>query len=441
VSEPAPKSAQQTLAKPASEADMDEPAQVQRLRRVGGAEKRPAQRVWAQRLRRAAMLLIALAVVLTIVKAWMPAPLAVEMVEAKRGPMLVTVDEEGRTRVKDRYVVSAPLMGNLARIELRPGDTVEPGTVVARIVPLAPPLLDARTRAEAEARVAAASAARKQSYAAIERARTGLEFADKEAARARGLTSSGAVAASALERAELEARTMRENLASAEFGARVADHDLQMAQAVLGRLGNSQAQDDQLELTASVRGRVLRVIQQSEGVVQPGTPLLEIGDPGALEIVVAVLTSDAVHIEPRARVQIERWGGDKPLAAHVRLVEPSADTRISALGVEEQRVNVLVDLDAPRSEWARLGDGYRVEARIAVWESKDTLSVPASAVFRRAGSWAVFKVDDGVARVVSIEVGERNPEQVQVTSGLKAGDRVVGHPSERLTDGMTVEPL
>jgi HlyD family secretion protein len=214
-----------------------------------------------------------------------------------------------------------------------------------------------------------------------------------------------------------------------------------MAQAALGRLGNSQAQDDQLELTSPVRGRVLRVIQQSEGVVQPGTPLLEIGDPAALEIVVAVLTSDAVHIEPGARVQIERWGGDKPLPAHVRLIEPSAFTRVSALGVEEQRVNVLVDLDAPQAHWARLGDGYRVEARIAVWESKDTLSVPASAVFRRADSWAVFKVKDGIAKVVSIEVGERNPERVEVKRGLQAGDKVVGHPSERLADGLAVEPL
>ncbi|HMI93102.1 MAG TPA: efflux RND transporter periplasmic adaptor subunit, partial [Polyangiales bacterium] len=211
------------------------------------------------------------------------------------------------------------------------------------------------------------------------------------------------------------------------------DHDLQMAQAALGRLGGSHVEDDQLDLTASVRGRVLRVIQQSEGVVQPGTPLLE--------IVVAVLTSDAVHIEQGARVQVERWGGQKPLAAHVRLVEPSADTRVSALGVEEQRVNVLVDLDAPQAQWSRLGDGYRVEARIAVWESKDTLSVPASAVFRRAGSWAVFKVKDGVARVVSIDVGERSPELVEIKNGLQAGDRVVGHPSERLADGMAVEPL
>jgi HlyD family secretion protein len=365
----------------------------------------------------------------------------VEIMEAKRGPMLVTVDEEGRTRVKDRYVVSAPLMGNLARIELRPGDPVEPGTVVARLVPLAPPLLDARSRVEAEARVAAAAAARKQSYATIDRARTALAFADNELARQRGLSTSGAIAPSVLERAELEARTMRENLASAEFGARVADHDLQMAQAVLGRLGGSHVEDDQLDLTASVRGRVLRVIQQSEGVVQPGTPLLEIGDPAALEIVVAVLTSDAVHIEQGARVQIERWGGQKPLAAHVRLIEPSADTRVSALGVEEQRVNVLVDLDAPQSQWSRLGDGYRVEARITVWESKDTLTVPASAVFRRTGSWAVFKVKDGVARVVSIDVGERSPELVEIKSGLQAGDRVVAHPSERLADGMADEPL
>lgn len=429
VSEPAPKS------------EMEESANVQRLRRVA-AGPRPAKRVWAQRLRRAALWLVALFTLFAIAKAWMPAPVAVEMLDAQRGPMTVSVDEEGFTRVKDRYVVSAPLLGNLARIELHAGDPVQPGTVVARLMPLAAPLLDARTRTEAEAHVAATEAARKQSYASLERMRTALAFAQKEAARQRGLIANNATPANVVERAELEARTLSEELASAEFGARVADHNVRMAQAALGRMGQqSERQGDQLELSSPVQGRILRVLQQSEGVVQPGVPLLEIGNPAGLEIVVGVLTSDAVHIEPGARVQIERWGGPKPLPGHVRAIEPSAFSRVSALGVQEQRVNVLIDLDVPYEQWSRLGDGYRVEARITVWQSADTLSVPASAVFRRGDAWAVFKVQNGIAKVVMIDVGQRNPDRVEVKKGLQAGDRVVEHPSERLVDGMEVVGL
>jgi HlyD family secretion protein len=422
---------------------MEEAANVQRLRRVAKAEARPAQRVWAQRLRRVALLLVAIAVAGAVAKVWMPAPVAVEISEVKRGPMRVSVDEEGFTRVQDRYVVSAPVMGNLARIELHVGDVVQPGMVVARMVPLESPLLDARSRAEAEARVAAAEASRKQSYAGMERMRSALAFAEKEAARLRGLKASGAAAPNQVERAELEERSLREDLASAEFGAAVADHNLQMSQATLGRLGKTRDRThaDQLDLTSPVKGRILRVLQQSEGVVQPSTPLLEIGDPAGLEIVVGVLTSDATQIEPGAKVEIERWGGENPLPAHVRLIEPSAFSKVSALGVQEQRVNVLIDLDAPHAEWMRLGDQYRVEARIAVWESKDTIYVPASAVFRRADSWAVFRVQDSRVKVAPFDAGRRNPEQVQVKGGLQVGDKVVTHPSDRLADGMEVQPL
>ena len=390
-------------------------------------------------LRRALLLLFALGLVGAIVMAWMPKPIPVELTEAQRGTLLVTVDEDGRTRVKDRYVVSAPLMAHLGRIELNAGDRVEPGAVLARFVPIAPPLLDERTRVQAEARVAAASAGRKQVDATVERVRTAHAFALRELERQRGLIGSGATAASVLERAELEERTLREELASAEYGVRVAENDLRMAEATLGRLGGQRKANEQFELTASVTGHVLRVLQQSEGVVQPGTPLLELGDPAALDIVVDVLTSDAVHVKAGAQVQIERWGGEKPLRGHVRVVEPGAFTRISSLGVEEQRVNVVIDLDEPREVWAALGDGFRVEARIAVWEGKDVLSVPASAVFRRGESWALFKVEGGVAYETKVDVGHRNAERVEIRSGVKAGDKVVAHPSERLSNGLAVE--
>ncbi len=408
-------------------------------RKVGPPKAPERSRAFANLLRRGVLLLVALGALGAIVMAWMPKPIPVELTEAKRGPLLVTVDEDGRTRVKDRYVVSAPLMAHLARIDLNAGDMVEPGRVLARFVPIAPPLLDERTRVQAEARVAASSAARKQGEATVQRVRNAHAFALREVERQRGLIGSGATAASVLERAELEERSLREELASAEYGVRVADNDLRMAEAALGRLGGNRKADEQLDLTAPMKGRVLRVLQQSEGVVQPGTPLLELGDPAALDIVVDVLTSDAVHVKAGAPVQIERWGGEKPLRGHVRVVEPGAFTRISSLGVEEQRVNVVIDLDEPREVWAALGDGFRVEAKIVIWEGADVLSVPASAVFRRGESWALFKVEGGVAKETKVHVGHRNAERVEIRSGLNAGDKVVAHPSERLSDGLAVE--
>lgn len=390
-------------------------------------------------VKRAAGVLFAGAVAAAIAIAWMPEAIAVEVAEVTRGPLLVTVDEDGKTRVRDRYVVSAPLLANLARIELHPGDVVEPGTVVARLVPLQPPLLDARTKAQAEAHVAATKAARSQSQAAVRRARTALEFAQREAARQRELTKSGAASALAVERAELEERSLAEALGSAEFGTRVAEHELAMAEAALGRLGHPRGEEaEQMELTSPVKGRVLRVIHESEGAVQPGTPLVELGDPGALEIVSDVLTSDAVHIAPGASASIERWGG-APIKAHVRLVEPSAFTAVSALGVEEQRVNVVIDLAAPPAEWRALGDGYRVEVRIAVWEGRDVVSVPAGALFRSGREWAVFRVADGTAHLTTFEAGHRSTDRVEVVRGLNAGDHVVVYPSDRVEGGVRVQ--
>jgi HlyD family secretion protein len=401
-----------------------------------------SKQIWGALVRRGLLVLAALAVVAGFVVVWQPDPIMVDLATARRGPMRVTIDEDGRTRVKDRYLVSAPLLGNLARIELHPGDAVEPGKVLARIVPLEPPLLDERTRAQAEGRVAAAGAARNQAHATIDRVRTSLAYAQKESERQRALIGSGASAPRAAERAELEERSLSEELASAEFGARVADHELQVAQAALGRIARPRGKNEaepEVEITSPVRGRVLRVIQESEGAVQPGQPLLEIGDPTALEIVVDVLTSDAVAIQPGAKAEIERWGGAQALPAHVRLIEPSAFTRVSALGVEEQRVNVVIDLDAPHATWSALGDGYRVEAAIEVWNGNDVLSVPASAVFRRGEGWAVFQVKNGKALVQNVEIGRQNMDSEQITRGLQAGDQVIVHPSDRVADGASVE--
>lgn len=400
-----------------------------------------AMRMLKTWLRRLLMLAIVGGLVAAVVVAMAPQPLPVDVASVRRGSLRVTIDEDGRTRVKDRFVVGAPLMGNVARIDLHPADVVHQGDVLARIVPLAPPLLDARSRAEAEGRVSAAVAQQRQARASIDRARIAVEFAEGEARRVAQLAASGGASAQAVERAQMEQRTAREELTSLEFGARVADHQVQIARAALGRLSTRATAEEaeQMDVSSPVDGIVLRVAQESEGVVQVGAPLMELGDPAALEIVVDVLTSDAVRIERGAHVEIDRWGGAL-LRGHVRLVEPSAFTRTSALGVEEQRVNVLVDLDSPREEWISLGDGYRVEARIVVWEAEDVVIVPASAVFRRGEGSAVFVIEGDHARLTPIEVGHGNGLDIEVVSGLDEGATVIVHPGDTVDDGVLVAP-
>ena len=382
----------------------------------------------------------AVALALGVVRAFTPAPLAVEVAAVTRGPLRVTVDEDGRTRVTDRFVVSAPLAGTLGRIELQPGDPVRHGDAVARIVPLASPLLDPRSRAESEARVAAAVAVRRQAQTVLERAGAAAGQAAREAARERALLGAGATAVRAAEQAELAERMRREEVASAEFGVKVAASELELARAALRRLdAPSAAAGEQLVVRAPVDGRVLRLDQKSEGVVQPGAAIMELGDPAAIEAVVDVLTIDAVRIQPGVPVLIEEWGGDSVLLGHVHRVEPSAFTRVSALGVEEQRVNVIVHFEGPPGGWRALGDGFRVETRIVVWEDGDVLQVPAGAVFRQGEGWGVYVAAGGRARLRTIKLGRRNDTAVQVLGGLEPGDTVVLYPGDNVRDGQRIE--
>lgn len=382
--------------------------------------------------------LLGLAGLTALVTAWLPDPVQVDEVAVRRGKMHVTVDEDGRTRVKDRYVVSSPLLATCARIELHPGDRVGEGGLLARLMPLEPALLDSRTQAQAERRVASALAGQKQAQSTVARARSLLEYASNETARQRELSRQGATAERARETADLQERTAREELSSTEFALRVAGYEVEMARLNLARQSGSANSQDTIELASPVAGQVLRVIQESAGVVQPGSPLLELGDVKALEIVADVLTSDAVHIRPLARAWIENWGGEVALQAHVRSVEPSAFTRISALGVEEQRVNVILDLDEPYTKWAALGDGYRIEVRILTWQADDALLIPESALFRRNDRWATFAVKDGRAQVAYVDVGHRNGELAEVLSGLSEGQAVIAHPSDRVAEGIRV---
>jgi HlyD family secretion protein len=372
-----------------------------------------------------------------IVVSFMPKPVVVETATAKRGQLVVTVDEDGKSRVKDRYVVSAPLSGNLARIELRPGDMVKPGQILARLVPLEAPLLDTRSKAEAEARVRAAEASRRQAKAQIERAEAAYAFAKKSAQRAKQLSKDGVAPVADTDQALLEERARSAELSSSRFGAKVADYEAQMARAALGAMSGKKGAADSMDVPSPIAGRVLRVVHESEGVVQAGAPLVEVGDPSALEVVVDVLTSDAVRIKPGAHTEILRWGG-APLRAEVRLVEPSAFTRLSALGVEEQRVNAIVDLRDPYSKWTALMDGFRVEARIVVWEAQNALNIPASALFQSGDGFAVFVVDAEVAHKRTLKIGHNNGLRVEVLDGIAEGARIVVHPSDRVTDGARV---
>lgn len=388
-------------------------------------------------IRRVVGALFALGVVALIVVASLPKPVPVDTAEVVRGPLEVTVDEDGRTRVEDRFVVDAPIGGRVGRPELQAGDPITEGQVVARIAPLPPQLMDPRSRAQAEARVASARAAQRQARASVSRAQAAAEQAERDRERQTRLSKSGGVAAAAAERATYEARARSEELTSARFGVRVADYELRMAQAALGRHGD--ADGDQMEVPAPIDGRVLRVLQESEGVVQAGTPLLEVGDPAALEIVVDVLTADAVRIQSGAPVRIERWGGEVALEGRVRRIEPSAFTKVSALGVEEQRVNVVIGIESPRERWEVLGDGYRVEARIRVWRDDDVLQVPSSALFRTDEGWAVFVVEGEQAARRLVEVGRQTGIDAAIESGLEAGERVIVHPSDQIADGVGVE--
>ena len=370
-----------------------------------------------------------------------PQPVPAEVSQVTRGPIDVSIDDEGETRVRDRFVISAPLGGRVLRIELEPGDTVVANeTVLAVFLPSAPVLLDARSRAEAQAAVETALAAVGQAEAHYEQAAAEVTFSRAEVERYRRLARDGIVSVEQMETSQLDLDTRQEALEAAEYAVRTALSELQAARVRLQRFsGRSAAADGEtIEITSPVSGVVLRRLRESESVVPAGEALLEIGDPRQIEVVTDYLSKDAVRIRPGQRVLIDRWGGDRPLGGRVRRVEPSGFTKISALGVEEQRVNVVMDITDPPEVWAGLGDGFRVETRVVVWQSEDELKAPTGALFRRDEGWAVFAVDGGRAVLRSIEIGERNAREAQVLGGLEPGQEVVVYPSDSLSDGSRV---
>ena len=375
--------------------------------------------------------------------AFQPQPLEADFAEVSRGPLQVTLDEEGETRVRDRYMVSAPLLGKVLRIDLEPGDDVRANqTLVARFLPTAPDFLDQRALAEAEARVKTNEAAVKRARVDLDKANAEHRHAVEELGRNNKLHQDGLLAENRLQVVRLRAKTAEEAVRAAESAITVAEAELATARTSLIRAGSASGSTDSvIEIKAPVSGVVLQRLRESAAVVPAGEPLLEIADPEKLEIVSDMLSTDAVRIRPGYRVLIEQWGGDRTLVGKVRRVEPFGFTKISALGVEEQRVNVIVDFEDVREAWEALGDGYRVEIRVVVWEESDVLKVPSSSLFRNGEDWAVYRVSDvGIVSVQNVEIGQRNAREAQVLSGLQAGDRLIAYPGDEIAEGVEVVP-
>jgi HlyD family secretion protein len=367
-----------------------------------------------------------------------PTTTQVDVASVSRGPLVVTVDEEGVTRVCERFMVSAPVSGRVLRIELEPGDQVKRGQVVARVRAEAPPLLDARTRSEATAVVESARATLGRARAEEQRAKATLDQARRDLTRVRPLADDLVIAKQELEAHEADVDVAQETANAAAFAVRAATSDLQRAEARLAP-PTLEAPGRVVSVTAPAAGVVLKRLRESETVVPAGDPLLEIGDQRSLEIVADLLSTDAVRVKPGARAIVEQWGGEHALEARVRRIEPAGFRKISALGVEEQRVNVVLDLvGSPPALRASLGDGYRVEVRVVIWESPSVLKVPTSALFRHGEKWALYVMDDGRARRTVIELGHQTGQYAEVTTGLADGARVILHPGDTLVDGARV---
>jgi len=378
------------------------------------------------------------AAVAAAVWAMVPKPIPVDAATVSKGRFLATVDEDGKTRIRERYIVASPLVGRLTRLGLKPGDAVKADEIIATILPTPAPFLDPRSRQEAEQRLGAAEAGRERTKAMVERARAEAEQAQSDLNRTRKLAELGTSPRQALERAETAMRVAERDLRAAEFQDHAAEHEVEQAKALLAQYQDNTKPPGQWDVRAPVSGLVLAVSQESETVVQAGTPILAIGDPRDLEVVVDVLSTDAVEIRPAADVRIEHWGGPGVLAGRVRRIEPAAFTKVSTLGVEEQRVNVLIDIVSPQKDWSGLGDAYQVDARISIFERDDVMLVPVGSLFRTGNAWNVYVVKDGRAQLRAVTLLRRSASAAAVESGVQPGERVIVYPSDRIADGIRV---
>lgn len=367
-----------------------------------------------------------------------PKPIEIETGVVARGPLTVSVSEEAKTRIRNRYVVAAPVAGKMRRVPLKPGDEVKAGeTLLTAIEPMATPLLDPRARVQAEAVVSMKEAARKQAVQGLDAQQAALKMAEADRDRIRAVQRAGTVSETDRDRAEGDASIKASEVRASQFALQVLDYELAQARAALERPDASTI-GNLVEVKSPVSGRVLKVMQESETVVSPGQAILEVGDPADLEIEAEILSRDAVTIHAGDSVSIEQWGGDSPLKGRVRRVEPAGFTKISALGVEEQRVIVLSDLIEPPAEAKSLGDRYRVEVRVAVWHSDDVPVIPSGALFREGNAWKTFLYQNGTAKLVSVEAGHSDGRLTEVLSGLSPGDEVLLHPPDTVKAGSSV---
>lgn len=394
--------------------------------------------------RRAVSVTVLLVIVGLLIYGFIPPAVDVDLATVVRGPLIVTVEEDGKTRVRERYVVSSPLAGRLLRTALRSGDMVTAdGTVVATIEASEASLLDDRARAEAGARLNAAETHREQALALIERARDAERIAKGDLDRAEVLYAKKILTEESYDGVRLKYRFAAHDVRVAEFNLTIAGFERDQAQAALSRFTEHPPVEQTLfrhEIRSPISGRVFRVYEESATPVEVGTHLIELGDSSDLEAEVDVLSIDAANIKPGAKVWLHHWGGDQPLEARVRLVEPSAFTKVSSLGIEEQRVWIITDIVTPPADRKTLGDGFRVEARIVTWESDDVLKVPSGTLFRKTNDWAVYVVRGSRAMLQMVRVAHTNGMETEILDGLSVGEQVILHPSDRVQDGVRIVP-
>ncbi len=385
--------------------------------------------------------LIIAIIILATLYGFLPKKIPVDLYEVSRGPLRVTIEEEGRTRLKDRFIVSAPVSGYMMRNDVKVGDRIRRGQLLVLLQPLPSQPLDKRSREEAEAAVSAAEAGLKASREREKAAQADQEYFEKNLLRIKNLYSKQYVAKDQLDQVDSNAQKGRAAVLSATAAVDVARFELERAKAMLKSvsLGAEKGQLEVIKVLAPIDGTVLKIYRESEGPVQTGEPLVEAGDLHGLEVRVEVLSSDAVKINRGTRVLFERWGGEKTLEGVVRRVEPAGFTKISSLGVEEQRTLVIVDIVSPPALWNSLGDGFRLEANFIIWEKKDILQVPAGALFRSGEDWAVFVAENGRARLRMVKTGQRNGLVVEILSGLHEHERVMIHPDDAIKDGVLIK--
>lgn len=384
------------------------------------------------------MAVFVIIILFMIVWGFFPSPVPVTVEQVQKAPLEVTIEEEGITQVADRYTISAPVTGYLLRIENDVGDSINVGQELFQIQPV-PDLISARQQEVAQSQLEAAKARLEQAKENLSLARDEKRMADTELRRVQNLFNSEIGSKQGVDNAEITARRAAARLTSAEFAVQVAEHEVNASRISLQAF-HSPVSQQEISIESPVQGRLLKIYHKSEGTIQAGTPILEIGDPHSLEIKSELLSSDAVQIVKGTPVRIKRWGADNILVGTVKLVEPSGYTRISALGVEEQRVPVIVNIISPHNQWQQLGDGYRVVAEFILWEGNNVVQVPTSSLFRTAGEqWSLFVVLNGRAHLRNVDTGRQSRLQTQITGGVQVGDNIISHPDERIEEGVRVE--